>query len=64
MNEMMIRQMYAVRDLLSNVLKRDEGQGMVEYALILAFVAILVIGALKLLTPQINSTLNQVTNNL
>lgn len=40
------------------------GQGMVEYALILAFIAILVIVALKFLQPSIARTLNNVTNSL
>ena len=40
------------------------GQGMVEYALILAFIAILVIVALKFLQPSISRTLNNVSNSL
>ena len=45
-------------------LKNDEGQTFVEYALILAFIAILVIVALKFLQPAISNTLNNVTNSL
>ncbi len=45
-------------------LRREEGQGLVEYALILALIAILVIVALKFLQPQISNTLNKVSNNL
>ena len=44
--------------------RREEGQGMVEYALILAFIAILVIVALKFLQPAINQTLNNVALSL
>ncbi len=40
------------------------GQGMVEYALILAFIAILVIVALKFLQPAVSRTLNNVGNSL
>ena len=40
------------------------GQGMVEYALILAFIAILVIVALKFLQPAVSGTLNTVAQNL
>ena len=40
------------------------GQGMVEYALILAFIAILVIVALKFLQPAVSRTLNNVSNSL
>jgi pilus assembly protein Flp/PilA len=42
----------------------ERGQGLVEYALILALIAILVIIALKFLQPQISNTLNKVSNNL
>lgn len=49
-----------VRDRL---VRRDEdGQGLVEYALILAFVVIVVYFALRLLQPQISTTLNGVAN--
>ncbi|HWE62034.1 MAG TPA: hypothetical protein VHB98_10005 [Chloroflexota bacterium] len=51
--------------LRAKLLRRDEdGQGLVEYALILAFVVIVIYFALKLLQPQISSTLNNVSNSL
>ena len=43
---------------------RDEGQGLVEYALILAFVAIVVIVILFLLGPAIGNTFSNVVANL
>jgi len=46
------------------ILKRERGQGLVEYALILVLVAIVVLGALVLLGPQINSAYNRVISNL
>lgn len=46
------------------VLNDEEGQGLAEYALILVFVAILAIVALKLLGGNISSTLNSVANSL
>ena len=42
----------------------EEGQGLVEYALILAFIAIFVVVALKFLQPNISSELNTVANGL
>lgn len=55
----------AVVLLRTRLLRRNEdGQGLVEYALILAFVVIVVYFALKLLQPQISSTLNNVSNAL
>ncbi|RKL63667.1 Flp family type IVb pilin [Thermoanaerobacteraceae bacterium SP2] len=42
----------------------EEGQGMAEYGLILALVAVVVIVALKALGQGINSKFNDVTNGL
>ncbi len=65
MNEFVVRQIVAVRTVVAKPKTRaEEGQGMVEYALILAFVAILVIVALHFLQPHINATLNAVSNSL
>ncbi len=64
MSEFFVRQMIIVREAIQRLRNREEGQGMVEYALILAFVAILVIVALKFLQPAISGTLNTVSNSL
>ena len=64
MSEFVVRQMIVVREAIARLRAREAGQGMVEYALILAFIAILVIVALKFLQPAINSTLNVVSNSL
>ncbi len=45
-------------------LPREQGQGLVEYALILVLVAIVVIAILALLGPQIANIFSQVTNGL
>ncbi len=45
-------------------LPNEEGQGLVEYALILVLVAIIVIAILSLLGPQIGNVFSQVTNAL
>lgn len=45
-------------------LPSEEGQGLVEYALILVLVAIVVIAILALLGPQIANIFSQVTNGL
>lgn len=42
----------------------NKGQGLVEYALIIALVAIVVIGTLILLGPQIASIFQNISNNL
>jgi len=43
---------------------RSAGQGLVEYALIIALVAVVVIGTLILLGPQISSIFQNISNNL
>jgi pilus assembly protein Flp/PilA len=68
MSEFVTKQIVAAQALVAQLRERAEegqgGQGMVEYALILAFIAILVIVALKFLQPAISNTLNNVTNSL
>ena len=45
-------------------LHREEGQGLVEYALILVLVAIVVIAILTVLGPQIGNVFSQITSGL
>jgi pilus assembly protein Flp/PilA len=42
----------------------DRGQGLVEYALIIALVAVVVIGTLVLLGPQIASIFHNLNSSL
>ncbi len=42
----------------------EEGQGLVEYALILVLVAIVVIAILALLGPQIGNIFSRITSGL
>jgi len=49
--------------LLSNN-RKEEGQGLVEYAIILALVAIVVIGSMKVLGPKLSCTFEKVNNSL
>jgi pilus assembly protein Flp/PilA len=44
--------------------ENEEGQGLVEYALILVLVAIVVIAILVILGPQIGNIFSRVTNGL
>ncbi len=44
------------------LLKREKGQGLVEYALILVLVAIVVIAILALLGPAIGNVFSQIIN--
>lgn len=45
-------------------LPREEGQGLVEYALILVLVAIVVIAMLLLLGPQIANIFSRITSGM
>lgn len=49
---------------MNEFLRNEEGQGMVEYGLILALVAVVVIGALTLLGDGINNIFGKVTDEL
>ena len=46
------------------MIQRQEGQGLVEYALILVLVAIVVIAILAVLGPQIGNIFSQITTGL
>src|SRR5258708_38714159 len=50
--------------MLDRIFARAKGQGLVEYALIIALVAIVVIATLILLGPQIRSIFQNISNNL
>jgi pilus assembly protein Flp/PilA len=53
------------QSMLDRLFRRAaRGQGLVEYALIIALVAVVVIGTLILLGPQISSIFQNITNNL
>lgn len=43
---------------------QEKGQGLVEYAIILALVAIVVIAAVRLLGPKIGNTFSSVNNSI
>jgi pilus assembly protein Flp/PilA len=49
---------------LVSFLRRDDGQGLAEYALILSLIAVLAIGALIFLGTQISSILSSISNQL
>ncbi len=58
-----------MRDLIERTFVRltvrdEEGQGMVEYGLIIALVAIVVIAALVILGPKVANIFNTAANSL
>lgn len=50
--------------MLRNFFAKEEGQGLVEYALILALIAIVVIGVLSLLGGKVSEKLSTVGSAL
>jgi len=50
--------------MLDRMVGRAAGQGLVEYALIIALVTLVVIGTLVLLGPQIANGFQTISNNL
>ena len=46
------------------VASKEKGQGLVEYAMILALISIVVIGALSLLGPRIANVFNTLSGTL
>jgi Flp pilus assembly pilin Flp len=50
--------------MLGHFVQASRGQGLVEYALIIAFVVIVVVGGLVLLGPPINALFTIISNNL
>jgi pilus assembly protein Flp/PilA len=43
---------------------KEKGQGLVEYAIILAFVAIVVIAVMRLLGPTIGNTFSSINSSI
>ena len=60
----MVEAIMKVKGLWERGLTREEGQGLVEYALILVLVSIVAITALKALGSSITQILNTVANTL
>ena len=50
--------------MLTQIIRDEEGQGMVEYGLIIAGIALLVIAAIWLLGPKIADMFNKINNQL
>jgi pilus assembly protein Flp/PilA len=50
--------------MIHSVLQNKKGQGMVEYGLILALVAVVGMGALALLGPQVSAQFTNISNSL
>ncbi|HEX4284648.1 MAG TPA: Flp family type IVb pilin [Terracidiphilus sp.] len=60
MKEMMLKSYVA----LQNLIAREEGQDLVEYALVVALIAFGAVAAMKGLSTEINTAFNTISSNL
>ena len=51
-------------NLFKRLVKEEEGQGLVEYALIIALIAIVVIGAVRTLGGSVNDKFTEINTEL
>jgi pilus assembly protein Flp/PilA len=61
---MLFAQIEYARTQLNNAFTQEEGQGLVEYALIIALIAVVLVGALTALNGGIGGTFNTITTKL
>lgn len=64
MMNFMTEQYVRITTRLAHLLKKQEGQTLVEYALLLVLIAIVVIGAVKLIGTNANTTYSKVGSAL
>jgi pilus assembly protein Flp/PilA len=62
--EFAVAQEMKVREMLSSLFEREEGQDMVEYALLAALIAISAIAIIVLVGPEIKKLFQDVINGL
>jgi pilus assembly protein Flp/PilA len=60
MNDLMLKMYIKMQDLMS----REEGQDLVEYALVVALVAFGAVAGMKTLSTEINSAFNTISSDL
>lgn len=51
-------------NLLKRLAKEEEGQGMIEYVIIAAFISIVAIATIKLVGPKVQNTWNNVNDGM
>jgi len=64
MKDFMTEQYIKFTSRLASLLKREEGQTLVEYALLLVLIAIVVIAAVTLVGRKANNTFSQIGSAL
>ena len=61
---MVLRYFFIERNSVMLFASKERGQGLVEYAIILALVALVVIAVVRLLGPEIGNTFSTISNSL
>ena len=61
---LVLRYFFIERNCVMLFAPKERGQGLVEYAIILAFVALVVIAVVRLLGPEIGNTFSTISNSL
>lgn len=51
-------------NLLKRLVREEEGQGMIEYVIIAAFISIIAIATIRLIGPKVQNVWNNVNNGL
>jgi pilus assembly protein Flp/PilA len=64
MNAFLVEQELKVRALLQSLVTREEGQDMVEYALLAALISIVAIAIILLVGPYLKNLFQDVVNGL
>ena len=64
MLELMVAQQVKVRSMIENLFNREEGQDMIEYALLAALIAIAAIAVIILVGPELKNLFQDVVNGL
>ena len=64
LSDLLLRTWVAVEAWFATAPRDEEGQGMVEYALILALVAVVAIAILLILGQQVKNTFNNVSDQM
>jgi pilus assembly protein Flp/PilA len=64
MSEFVVTQQLKLQEMMERVLRREEGQDMIEYALLAALISIVAIAIIILIGPYLKDLFQDVVNGL
>ena len=64
MTQMLIATQLTILDAIDRFTKREEGQDMIEYALLAALISVVAIAAITLVGPKVSTLFNTVSSAL